>query len=285
MKKVNLAFKAKAQKVLDRMEDPRETLDYSYQRQLELLTKVRHGAASAGASRARVEAHMKTLRREQAALDDQTGLEPGAGEGRQVLRRKAELEEELSRLAAEHNSLRAEEEQLAAARDRLQMKVETFRVRKDSIKGTYSAAESQARVNLIWSGFTEEVAGAGMDPIPDARRRELLAQLRSGIEEITACVESLDREMDSVRQWQTELEHQAHQAPGTGEEELPHLASELLPGVSKLISDLSAHRHSLHADEEKLKEAYDRLAATVQASQPREEDAQDTDAAGEGGQL
>ena len=41
MKRVSLIFKSKANKALDRMEDPRETLDYSYQRQLEMLTQVR----------------------------------------------------------------------------------------------------------------------------------------------------------------------------------------------------------------------------------------------------
>ena len=38
-----LIFKSKANKALDKAEDPRETLDYSYQRQLELLSKVRRG--------------------------------------------------------------------------------------------------------------------------------------------------------------------------------------------------------------------------------------------------
>ena len=32
VKRVSMIFKAKANKALDRMEDPRETLDYSYQR-------------------------------------------------------------------------------------------------------------------------------------------------------------------------------------------------------------------------------------------------------------
>ena len=45
MKRVSMIFKAKANKALDRMEDPRETLDYSYQRQLEMLTQVRRGVA------------------------------------------------------------------------------------------------------------------------------------------------------------------------------------------------------------------------------------------------
>ena len=44
MKRVSLIFRAKANKALDKMEDPRETLDYSYQQQVEMLTRVRRGA-------------------------------------------------------------------------------------------------------------------------------------------------------------------------------------------------------------------------------------------------
>ena len=40
-----MIFKSKANKALDQMESPRETLDYSYQRQLEMLTQVRRGVA------------------------------------------------------------------------------------------------------------------------------------------------------------------------------------------------------------------------------------------------
>jgi phage shock protein A len=36
--KISLALRAKAQKALDRMEDPLETLDYSYQEQVEFPT-------------------------------------------------------------------------------------------------------------------------------------------------------------------------------------------------------------------------------------------------------
>ena len=39
MKRISLIFRSKANKALDRAEDPRETLDYSYQRQLELLRR------------------------------------------------------------------------------------------------------------------------------------------------------------------------------------------------------------------------------------------------------
>ncbi|HTZ27569.1 MAG TPA: PspA/IM30 family protein, partial [Streptosporangiaceae bacterium] len=51
MKRVSTIFRAKANRALDRMEDPRETLDYSYQTQLELLQKVRRGVADVATSR------------------------------------------------------------------------------------------------------------------------------------------------------------------------------------------------------------------------------------------
>ena len=38
--RLRIIFNAKADKALDKMEDPRETLDYSYQRQLELRAAV-----------------------------------------------------------------------------------------------------------------------------------------------------------------------------------------------------------------------------------------------------
>ena len=56
----SMIFKAKASKALDRAEDPRQTLDYSYERQLEMLTKVRRGVADVATS-------------QEAALEEGTG--------------------------------------------------------------------------------------------------------------------------------------------------------------------------------------------------------------------
>ncbi len=80
MKRVSLVFKAKANKALDKMEDPRETLDYSYQRQLEMLTKVRRGVADVATSRKRVELQMNQLQQQSNKL---------AGPGAQGARRWA----------------------------------------------------------------------------------------------------------------------------------------------------------------------------------------------------
>ena len=78
MKRVSLIFKSKANKALDRMEDPRETLDYSYQRQLEMLTQVRRGVADVATSRKRVELQMNSLRQNQNKLEGQARQALGA---------------------------------------------------------------------------------------------------------------------------------------------------------------------------------------------------------------
>src|SRR5579871_905369 len=92
MKRVSLVFKAKANKALDKHEDPRETLDYSYEKQLELLTKVRRGVADVATSRKRVEIQMQQLQGSADKLQAQAQQAVGAGRddlAREALTRRA----------------------------------------------------------------------------------------------------------------------------------------------------------------------------------------------------
>ena len=63
-----MIFKSKANKALDRAEDPRETLDYSYEKQLDLLQKVRRGVADVATSRKRLELQIGQLDQQSAKL-------------------------------------------------------------------------------------------------------------------------------------------------------------------------------------------------------------------------
>ena len=88
MKRVSLIFRAKADKALDRMEDPRETLDYSYKQQVEMLSRVRRGVADVATSRKRVELQMNSLQKEIGKRDTQAGL----NRGQDAARRRASEE-------------------------------------------------------------------------------------------------------------------------------------------------------------------------------------------------
>jgi phage shock protein A len=189
MKRVQLVFKAKANKALDKMEDPRETLDYSYQRQLELLTKVRRGVADVATSRKRVELQMNQIQQSSTKLEDQARKALGMGRedlARNALERKASAQGQLNELQTQYAQLQAEEEKLTVASQRLQSKVDAFRTRKETIKATYTAAEAQTRINEAFSGISEEMGDVGM-AIQRAEDKTAQMQARAGaIDELMA---------------------------------------------------------------------------------------------------
>jgi len=165
MKRVSMLFRAKANKALDRMEDPRETLDYSYQTQLELLQKVRRGVADVATSRKRVELQMNQLQQTSGKYDRQARDALGVGRedlARDALTRKAGVQTQLSDLGTQYTALQGEEEKLTGASQRLQAKVDAFRTKKETIKATYTAAEAQTRINEAFTGISEEMGDVGL---------------------------------------------------------------------------------------------------------------------------
>ena len=165
MKRVSLIFKSKANKALDRMEDPRETLDYSYQTQLELLQRVRRGVADVATSRKRIELQMNQMQQQSDKLDRQARDALAAGRedlARDALTRKAQAQSQLNDLNGQYTALQAEEEKLTGASQRLQAKVDAFRTRKETIKATYTAAEAQTRINEAFTGISEEMSDVGL---------------------------------------------------------------------------------------------------------------------------
>jgi phage shock protein A len=189
MQRISLIFRSKANKALDKAEDPRETLDYSYQRQQELLTKVRRGVADVATSRKRVELQVNQLESQSAKLQGQAEKAISVGRedlAREALTRKSGLTNQITDLKAQHAQLQGEEEKLTLAQQRLQAKVEAFRTRKETIKATYTAAEAQTKINEAMSGIGEEMGDVGM-AIQRAEDKTAQMQARAGaIDELLA---------------------------------------------------------------------------------------------------
>src|SRR4051795_5013757 len=97
-RRLALIFKSKANKALDRAEDPRETLDYSYQKQLEMLTKVKRGIADVATSRKRLELQMRDLQASSDKLQGQAQQALTAGRedlAREALSRRSALQQQV----------------------------------------------------------------------------------------------------------------------------------------------------------------------------------------------
>ncbi|WP_310963117.1 PspA/IM30 family protein [Nocardioides terrisoli] len=182
MKRIGMIFRAKASKALDKAEDPRETLDYSYQRQVEMLTKVRRGVADVATSRKRVELQVNQLNQQSDKLTEQAKKALSMDRedlAREALTRKSGVQSQITDLQAQHAQLQAEEEKLTLASQRLQAKVEAFRTKKETIKATYTAAEAQTRINEAFSGISEEMGDVGM-AIQRAEDKTQQMQARAG---------------------------------------------------------------------------------------------------------
>ncbi|WP_326798267.1 PspA/IM30 family protein [Streptomyces sp. NBC_01808] len=164
-KRIGALFRIKANKALDRAEDPREVLDYSYQQQLEMLQKVRRGLADVATSRKRIELQADELRQSTGKLEGQAQQALAVGRedlAREALTRRTAAASQIADLQDQQTSLQAEEEKLTLASQRLQAKVDSFRTRKETIKATYTAAEAQTRITEAVSGVGEEMGDVGL---------------------------------------------------------------------------------------------------------------------------
>ncbi|GAA1560644.1 MULTISPECIES: PspA/IM30 family protein [Brevibacterium] len=182
-------FGAKANKALDKAEDPNETLDYSYQKQLELLQKVRRGVADVATSRKRLELQMTQLEQQQTKLSGQAqkAMEMNREDlAREALTRKSGLDQQITDLQGQHEGLQAEEQKLTMASQRLQAKVDAFRTRKETIKATYNAAEAQSKIGEAFSGISEELGDVGL-AVQRAEDKTASLQARAGaVDELIA---------------------------------------------------------------------------------------------------
>lgn len=164
MDRLKTIFGAKADAALDKLEDPRETLDYSYQRQLELLKQVRKGVADITTSRKRLEMQVQSLNEQVSKYDEaaRKALELNREDlAREALTRKAGVVAQLDDLQRQYAQLQAEEEKLVRANQQLQAKVDAFRTKKETIKATYSAAEAQTKINDAYAGLGSEMGDIG----------------------------------------------------------------------------------------------------------------------------
>jgi len=165
LNRMGTVIKAKMNKIVDKMEDPRETLDYSYQKQLELLQNVKRGVAEVTTSKKRLELQKAKLTQNIDKLNGQAKDAVKAGRedlARLALERKNELMSQVQTLDQQIIDLNREQEKLQATEKRLSAKVESFRTKKETIKAQYSAAEAQVKITESVTGISEEMADVGL---------------------------------------------------------------------------------------------------------------------------
>src|ERR1700694_1266480 len=163
--RMSTVVKAKVSKLLDRAEDPAETLDYSYQKQVEQLQNVKKGIADVVTAKKRLQMQEATLQQSVVKLDTQARQALAAGKedlARMALERKNVAQTELQSLDTQIAQLEQQQDNLTASEQKLRTKIEQFRSKKEVIKAQYSAAEAQVRISEAATGVGEEMADVGL---------------------------------------------------------------------------------------------------------------------------
>ena len=158
-------IKAKINKLLDKAEDPGETLEYSYQKQMELLQNVKKGIADVVTSKKRLQLQQQKLEQQVVKLDTQARQALAAGRedlARTALERKQFAQTELQSLDQQVTELEAQQQSLIDKEAKLRSKIDQFRTKKEVIKAQYSAAEASVKISEAASGVGEEMADVGM---------------------------------------------------------------------------------------------------------------------------
>ena len=165
LSRASAVVRAKLSKLLDRAEDPAETLDYSYERQLQLLQNVKRGIADVATARKRIELQSQKLEQGIVKLDTQARQALASGRedlARQALERKSAIQQQLQGLDQQLEQLQGQQDKLVASEKQLSAKVEAFRSQKEVIKAQYSAAEAQVRIGEAATGIGEQMADTGL---------------------------------------------------------------------------------------------------------------------------
>ena len=185
--RMSTVIKAKISKMLDRAEDPGETLDYGYQKQVELLQNVKKGIADVVTSKKRLQMQSTKLEESVVKLDTQArqALSQGREDlARTALERKTLAQTELQSLDTQIKELEHQQEALTENEKKLRGKIEQFRTKKEVIKAQYSAAEAQVRISEAANGVGEQMADLGLAIQRAEDKTETMRARASAVEEL-----------------------------------------------------------------------------------------------------
>lgn len=225
-------IRAKFNALLNRAENPSETLDYSYEKQLTSLQNVKRGVADVVTAKKRLELQTQQLEQNVVKLDTQARQAVAAGRedlARQALERKSAIQQQLQDLDMQVKQLADQQQKLVDSQKQLEAKVEQFRSQKEVIKAQYSAAEAQVRIGEAATGIGRDMDNTGLAIQRAKDKTEQMQARASAIDELVTAGDlqelgsdktQLDRELSelaSQQQVDTELEQLKAEVGSGGE--------------------------------------------------------------------
>jgi phage shock protein A len=232
--RLSTVVKSKISKQLDRAENPNETLDYAYQRQVENLQNVKKGIADIATAKKRLALQRQQLGEQGAKLDAQAREAVSAGRedlARAALERKQQTVQEAGSLDQQIAQLESEQEKLIESEKQLEAKTEQFRSKKEVIKAQYSAAEAQVQFSEAATGVGDSMADVGMATQRALDKTETMKARAQAVDELEAA--GTFEDLTALGPGQDDVDRQLDElgTKSAVDDELDRLKAEVRPGA------------------------------------------------------
>ena len=188
--RITTLLKQKVNTLLDKYEDPKEALDYSYQNQIETMNKLRRSIAEVVTAKTRLQMQKTKLVENIRTLVEESrhAIEQDREDlAKLALERKNANMLQLQNLDKQIVDMQTQQDKLEQTEKRLSTKVEEFRSKKEVIKAQYTAAEAQVRIKENLTGISEEMADVGV----------AMNKAEDKTEQMKAKAQALDEMIDS----------------------------------------------------------------------------------------
>jgi phage shock protein A len=235
--RIRSLFGAKVNAALDRMEDPGESLDYSYEKQLNLLKEVKRGLADVATSKQRLKLQAAKIEQEDQKLQAQAQQAVVLGRdelARVAIERKQGLAPQLQTLQLQVRQLDDQQTKLSEASQKLQMRIEMFRTQKEATKAQYRAAEAQVKITESFTGVSKEMGDIGLTV---QRAHDRIEQMQARAGALDELVESGALQDLTALPGENDIDRQLRLAGGSSdvEAELATLKAQLGGGDRKFL--------------------------------------------------
>ena len=174
---------------LDRAEDPGQTLDYSYEKQMEQLQNLKRSLADVAMNKQYLKLQEAKSQADVQKYDEQAqnALKLGREDlARAALERKQLVQTQLVGFDQQLEQLQAQQEKFDDLQRRLEARIAAFRTQKEMVKAQYGAAQAQVKIQEAATGISEEMQDVNL-AVQRAQDKVLKMQARANaLDELTA---------------------------------------------------------------------------------------------------
>jgi phage shock protein A len=189
MSRTTTIIKSKYSALLNRTENPTQTLDYSYEQMLEQLQNVKRGVADVVTAKKRIELQQQKLEQNVVKLETQARQAVAANRedlARQALEKKTIAQTQLQDMDGQVKQLADQQAKLVDSQQQLETRIESFRSQKEILKAQYSAAEAQVKVGEAATGIGDHMQDTGLAIQRAKDKTEEMQARASAIDELTS---------------------------------------------------------------------------------------------------